>query len=128
MDQAACENYGLALASDAEAHAGHLGKARELTKQAVASAVQADNKEKRAIWLAISAQQAAAYENAAEVRPLALEALKLAPTSYGAESEAALAFAIAGDTAQAESLAQDLAKRFRPDTQMQSFWQPPIQP
>jgi hypothetical protein len=32
-DQAAWENYGLALASEAEAQAGHLGRARELTKQ-----------------------------------------------------------------------------------------------
>jgi tetratricopeptide (TPR) repeat protein len=43
------------------------------------------------------------------------------------ESEAALAFAMAGDTAQAESLAQDLGKRFPLDTQMQSLWLPAIQ-
>ena len=54
-------------------------------------------------------------------------ALKLAPTSQGAESEAALAFAMAGDTARAESLAQDLGKRFPLDTQMQSLWLPAIQ-
>src|SRR4029077_14235017 len=35
------ENFGLALASDTEAHGGHLGKARELTKRAVDSAVRA---------------------------------------------------------------------------------------
>jgi hypothetical protein len=51
----------------------------------------------------------------------AAEALKLAPTSQSVESEAALAFAIAGDTARAESLAQDLGKRFPLDTQMQSL-------
>ena len=39
------ENFGLALASDTEAYTGHLGKARELTKRAVDSAVRADNKE-----------------------------------------------------------------------------------
>ena len=32
------ENFGLSLASDTEAYAGHLGKARELTKRAVDSA------------------------------------------------------------------------------------------
>ena len=32
------ENYGLSLASDTEAYAGHLGKARELTKRSVDSA------------------------------------------------------------------------------------------
>jgi hypothetical protein len=43
------------------------------------------------------------------------------------ESEAALIFAMAGDTARAESLAQDLRKRFPLDTQMQSLWLPAIQ-
>ena len=51
----------------------------------------------------------------------------MAPTSQGVESEAALAFAMAGDTARAESLAQDLGKRFPLDTQMQSLWLPAIQ-
>ena len=50
------ENYGLALASDTEAYGGHLGKARELTKRAVDSAIRADNKENGAIWQAIAAQ------------------------------------------------------------------------
>jgi tetratricopeptide (TPR) repeat protein len=38
-----------------------------------------------------------------------------------------LAFATAGDTGRAESLAQDLGKRFPLDTQMQSLWLPAIQ-
>jgi hypothetical protein len=57
----------------------------------------------------------------------AAEALKLVPTSQGVEVEAALAFALAGDTARAESLAQDLNKRFPLNTQMQSLWLPSIQ-
>ena len=121
------ENVGLALASDTEAYAGHLGKARELTKRAVDSAIRADSKENGAIWQAIAAQREAAYGNAAEARQTAAEALKLAPASQGVESEAALAFAMAGDTARAESLAQDLGKRFPLDTQMQSLWLPAIQ-
>jgi tetratricopeptide (TPR) repeat protein len=52
--------------------------------------------------------------------------LKLAPASQGVESEAALAFAMAGDATRAESLAQDLGKRFPLDTQMQSLWLPAI--
>jgi eukaryotic-like serine/threonine-protein kinase len=121
------ENIGLALASDTEAYGGHLGKARELTKRAVDSAIRTDNKETGAIWLAMAAQREAAYGNAAEARQLAAEALKLAPTSQGVEVEAALAFAMARDTAHAESLAQDLGKRFPLDTQMQSLWLPAIQ-
>src|ERR1700675_1362373 len=44
------ENFGLALASDPEAYGGHVGKARELAKRAVGSAVRADQKENGAIW------------------------------------------------------------------------------
>jgi len=121
------ENFGLALASDMEAYGGHLGKARELTKRAVDSAVRADSKENGAIWQAIAAQRETAYGNATEARQSAAEALKMAPTSQGVESEAALAFAMAGDTARAESLAQDLGKRFPLHNQMQSLWVPAIQ-
>jgi eukaryotic-like serine/threonine-protein kinase len=121
------ENEGLALASDTEAYGGHLGKARELTKRAVDSAVRADNKENGAIWQAIAAQRKAAFGNPAGARQTAAAALKLAPASQGAEAEAALAYAMAGDSARAESLAQDLNKRYPSDTQMQSLWLPAIQ-
>jgi eukaryotic-like serine/threonine-protein kinase len=52
--------------------------------------------------------------------------LKLAPASAGATAEAALALAMAGDTAHAELLAQDLNKRYPFDTQMQKLWLPAI--
>jgi eukaryotic-like serine/threonine-protein kinase len=118
--------WGLALASDTEAYAGHLGRARELTKRAMASAIRVDNKENGAIWQAVAAQRDAAYGNPAEARQSATEALQLAPASQGVEDEVALAFAMAGDTARAESLAQDLGKRFPLDTQMQSLWLPAV--
>ncbi len=121
------ETFGLALASDTEAYGGHLGKARELTKRAMDSAIRADSKENGAMWQENAAIEQAAYGNPAEARQSATEALKLAPTSQGVEVEAALAFAMAGDTARAESLAQDLGKRFPLDTQMQSLWLPAIQ-
>ena len=121
------EHFGLALASDTEAYGGHLGKARELTKRAVDSAARTDNKESGAIWQAFAAQREAAYGNTAEARQTATEALKLAPASHSVESEAAIAFAIAGDTARAESLTQELGKRFPLDTQMQALWLPAIQ-
>jgi serine/threonine protein kinase/tetratricopeptide (TPR) repeat protein len=121
------ENFGLALASDTEAYGGRLGKARELTKRAVDSAIRADSKENGAIWQANAAVQQAAYGNAAEARQSAAETLKLDAASQGVGVEAALAFAMAGDTARAESLAQDLRKRYPLDTQVQSLWLPAIQ-
>ncbi len=121
------ENFGLALASDTEAFVGHLGKARELTNRTIASAIRADRKETGAIRQAIAAQREAAYGIAAEARTLAAAGLKLSPASQGAEVETALAFALAGDAARADSLARDLGKRFPLDTQMQSLWLPAIQ-
>ncbi|HYA22902.1 MAG TPA: tetratricopeptide repeat protein [Terriglobales bacterium] len=120
------ENNGLSLASDTEAHAGHLGKARELTKRSVDSAVRADSKETGAIWLANSALREAAFGNLTQARQSADEGLKLVPNSQAVEVEAALAYAMAGDTARAESLAQDLNNRYPLDTQMQSLWLPAI--
>ena len=120
------ENFGLALASDTAAYGGHLVKSRELTKRAVDTAVRADSKESGAIWMTNAALQQAAYGNVAEARQMAAAALNLAPASQGVESQAALALAMAGDTARAEFLAQDLDKRFPLDTQIQSLWLPTI--
>ena len=120
------ENFGLALASDSEAYAGHLGKARELTRRAVDSAIRADSKESGAIWQAIAAQREAAVGIPTEARKAAAEALKLAPASQATKAEAALAFALAGDARQAEALSRDLATRFPLDTQIQSLWLPTI--
>src|ERR1700675_2686935 len=89
------ENMGLALASDAEAYGGHLGKAQELTKRAVDSAIRADSKENGAIWQANAALEESAYDNPTQARQSAAEALKLVPTSLSVEVEAALAYAMA---------------------------------
>jgi len=120
------EAFGLALASDTEAYAGRANKARELTKRALDSAARSDNKEAGAIDLAIAAQREATYGNITGARQTAAEALKLAPASQGVEVEAALAFAMAGDTTRAESLTRDLGERFPLGTQMQSLWLPSI--
>jgi tetratricopeptide (TPR) repeat protein len=120
------ENFGLGLASDTEAYAGHLGKARELTKRSVESAIRADSKETGAIWRENAALREAAFGNVTEAKQAAADGLKLTPTSQGVGVEAALAYAMAGDTARAESMAQDLNKRFPLDTQMQSLWLPAI--
>jgi eukaryotic-like serine/threonine-protein kinase len=121
------ENYGLALAADTDAYAGHLGKARDLTKRSVDSAIRADSKENGAIWQENSALREAAYGNLSEASQTAAEGLKLAPASQAVESEAALALAMAGETAPAELLAKDLNARYPLDTQIQLLWLPAIQ-
>jgi eukaryotic-like serine/threonine-protein kinase len=120
------ENFGLSLTSDTEGYAGHLGKARELTEQAADSAIRADSKETAAMWQDSAALREAAFGNAKKARQTAAAALKLAPASQGVAIEAALAFAIAGDTSQGEALAQDLNKRFPLHTQVQFLWLPTI--
>jgi eukaryotic-like serine/threonine-protein kinase len=120
------QTLGQALASDTEAYGGHLNKARELTKRAMDSSVRANSPENGARWEAIAAQREAAFGYSAQARQRAADALKLAPANQMAQSHAALALAMAGETARAESLAQDLEKRFPLDTQMQSLWLPTI--
>ena len=48
------------------------------------------------------------------------------PTSQAVDVEAALALAMAGESALAEQIARDLNKRYPQDTQMQSLWLPAI--
>ena len=105
---------------------GHLSKAQEFTKRSVDSAIRADRKENGAIWLENSALREAAFGNLKNANQAAAEGLKLMPTSQGVRVEAALAYAMAGDSARAEFLAQDLNKRYPLDTQMQSLWLPAI--
>ena len=90
------ENNGLSLESDTEAYVGHLGKARELTKRAVDSAIHADSKETGAIWLENAAIREAAFGNIAAARQAAAAGRKLDPESAGVSAEAALAFAMVG--------------------------------
>ena len=103
-----------------------MSKARELTNRATDSAVHDDSKESAAIWQENAALREAAFGNAAKARQTAAAGLQLAPASQGVEVEAALAFAMAGETARANLLATDLKKRYPLDTQMQSLWLPGI--
>jgi len=125
--QPAYENYGLALAADTEAYDGHERKARELNRQAIDSALRADNKEDAAVYEANSALREAAFGNIAEAQQSARDALKLAPGNPNVAAECALAFAMTGETARAKALAQDLSRRLPLDTQFQSLWMPAIQ-
>ena len=116
----------LSMASDTEAFAGHFARARELTRQSVDAAIHADDKEGGAITEAVAALREAAAGNVGVAKQEAEDALKLAPNGLGVQIQAALAFATAGDTSRAESLAQDLNKRYPLHTQIQTLWLPAI--
>ena len=111
--------------ADSAAYSGQLGKARSLSRQAVASAERANEKETAAAYEADAALREALFGNAAEARQRTAAALKLSggrDVQYGAS----LALALAGDAAQAEALADDLAKRFTEDTLVQFNYLPTI--
>jgi len=120
------EDWMLSLESDTEAWSGRLGKSRELSRQAVEAARRSDEKEPAALWQANAAIREALFGNAEAARQNAAAAIALAPGSHDAEAQAALAYALADDAAQAQSLADDLAKRFPQDTVVQSVWLPTI--
>jgi serine/threonine protein kinase/tetratricopeptide (TPR) repeat protein len=120
------EDWMLSLESDTEAWSGKLGKARELSRQAVESARRSDEKEPAALWQANAAIREALFGNAEVARQNAAAAVALAPGSRDAEAQSALAYALAGDAAHAHSLADDLAKRFPQDTVVQAVWLPTI--
>jgi len=117
----------LTLESQTEAYGGRLGKARDLSKRYVESAIHVSLQEDGAGEYELAAVREAAFGNATEAKRAAEKGLKLSPASRGVQVEAALAYAMMGDTARAESIAQDLNRRFPLDTQMQSLWLPTIQ-
>ena len=120
------EPFGLSLASDTEAFAGHVHKSRELTERSVKSAMAADSKETAAISQAGAAAREAAFGNFTEARELAAAGLKLAPNSKSVVIETAIAYAMTGDTERGQSLAESLNHQYPADTQMQSLWLPTI--
>jgi tetratricopeptide (TPR) repeat protein len=120
------ENLGLSLASDTEAYSGHVHKAWELTIKSVDSAIRADSKESGAVWLENAALREAAFGRIAEGRRAAASGLRMVTTSKSVGVEAALAYAMAGDTDRAESLSRELNKRYPMDTQIQSLWLPAV--
>jgi eukaryotic-like serine/threonine-protein kinase len=97
--------------SDTVAYAGHLAEANDLTARAVASARQAGEKEVAAGYLAEAALREALVGEAAQARKQAAVVLK-ASNGEDAEATSVLALALVGDIAQAQRLADDLAKRF----------------
>jgi tetratricopeptide (TPR) repeat protein len=127
MAKSGLEHFGHSLASDSEAYVGHLAKARELTRRSVDSAIRNDSKEAGAVWLENAALRETAFGNLAEARQAAAAGMKLSPGSQGVLVQAALAYAMAGETLQSHSLAQEINKRYPLDTQVQSLWLPAIE-
>ena len=119
------EDQLLSISSDTEAYYGRMGKAREISRRAVDAAKRNDQKETAALWQMNAALREAEVKNVAEARKLASDALALA-SEHDSQVLGDLAFARAGDTAQAEKMADDLAKRYPEDTLVNRYWLPSI--
>ncbi len=117
----------LGAEADTEAYSGHLQKARELSRRAVDAAVRVENKDSAALWQDSAALREGYFGNSSEARQDAAAAVALAPGARDVIAAAAYVFAETGDAARANTLAQDLTKRFPLDTLVRSYWVPTIQ-
>ncbi len=115
------------MQADTEAYAGHLVKAREITRRAVDAALRADNKESAAFWQLTGALREALFGNLEEAKQGATAAFALVPESRDAQQLAAVVLARAGDTARVRNLSAALAKRYPLHSLVQSYWLPTIQ-
>jgi eukaryotic-like serine/threonine-protein kinase len=119
------ENLLLSAESDTEAYFGRLGRARELTQQAVDSASQNDQQETAGEWQMNAALREAEFGNDARAHQ-EIEAVLAKSRSREMQILGALGLARAGDSTQAEQMADDLAKRFPSDTAVNRYWLPTI--
>jgi tRNA A-37 threonylcarbamoyl transferase component Bud32/Tfp pilus assembly protein PilF len=120
------EDQMLSVESDTEAWFGRLGKARDLSQRAVASARRNDQGESAALWQANAAIREALFGNIDVARRNAAAAVALAPGSRAAEPQAALAYALAGDVPHAQSLEKELAGKFPKDSVLREVLLPTI--
>ncbi len=97
------------------AYAGRIKEARRASRHAAERALRAGQREKSALYQVPSALWDAFFGNASEAKRSASAALELSNQLY-VEYGASLALAIAGDSARAQALADDLEKRFGEDT------------
>ena len=109
------EDQVLELEAQTAAYSGRLESARTLSEQAVASAERAREKETAAAYEADAILREALFGNRNDVRRQVAAVFSLSK-GRDPEYEAALGLALAGETARAEGLADDLGKRFPDDT------------
>lgn len=126
VGKAGGEDAMLALEADTEAYAGHLQKARELSRRAVQSAQAANLAEPAAIWQGISALRDAVYGKTQEARAGADKVLSIAPNSRDAQTLAILVLARIGEARRAQRMLDDLAAAHVTNTVVQFAWVPTI--
>jgi serine/threonine protein kinase/Flp pilus assembly protein TadD len=125
MGKPGYEDIALYYQSETSACAGQLAKAKELSQRAAESAQRADEKETAAGYQAEAALRAALVGDMAFAKQQAQAAL---PLSEGGDVKAmvAIVLGLAGDSAAATRLADDLNQRLPEDTIVQFDYLPMI--
>jgi eukaryotic-like serine/threonine-protein kinase len=116
----------LAMEADTEAYAGHLKKARELSKRAAELASVGDSKEVGALWQVFGALREAVYGFEKDAHEDAAAALAMSPDSRDSQVLAGVVFARSGDAGRAHAVVDSLNKSYPVNTILQSAWIPTI--
>jgi eukaryotic-like serine/threonine-protein kinase len=121
----AVEDVLLSVEADTASYFGQLGKGRISSRQAIASAELAEEREVASRYEAGAALREALFGNEAEARLRSAAALALSSGRL-AKFGAGLALALAGDGDHAQKLAEELAKSFPKDTLVNFIYLPTI--
>jgi thioredoxin-like negative regulator of GroEL len=125
MGKAGYEDQILNSGSDTALYHGKLAEARRLTRRAVESAVRSGSKEAAGIYEAQAALREVLVGNQGLARKRTRAALAIS-NGRDVVGFSALTLALAGDSAQAAQLGDNLAKRFPEDTIVQFNYLPTI--
>jgi tetratricopeptide (TPR) repeat protein/predicted Ser/Thr protein kinase len=119
------EDVLLGLESDTAASLGRLRESREYAREAVASAERGSEKEVAASYEAEMALTEAMFGNIREARQGASSAVRRS-SGRDVQYVVALVLALTAEIARAQALTDDLEKRFRDDTIVQSYYVPTL--
>jgi len=112
--------------SDTDAYYGRLKQAREESRRAIESAKHNETLEAAAGSAVNEALREAEFGNFKEARGVAASAIQLSQGGRYVRGAAALSLAIAGNVAQAQEIADALAKEFPRDTFVNVYWLPAV--
>ncbi|HET7209510.1 MAG TPA: serine/threonine-protein kinase [Terriglobales bacterium] len=115
----------LSLQSDSAAFGGQLRKARELSRRSIESSRRAETPETAALRVVSDSLREAEFGNSSEAIHQADEALAI-DNGRSIRILAALALARAGEPARAQTMADELEKRYKSNTFLMTYWLPCI--
>lgn len=107
------------------AFSGHWRRAQELARRAIDLPARGETREVAARYAVEQALRGAVFGDCRQARADAAQGLKLARGRLSL-TRASLAFALCGQTTQAKTLLDEVAKRFPEDTLINELWLPTI--